>query len=124
MLSCCTLTKYTDIARRAVDQFHQELETGQDDAIYDRADPEYKEAMTRDANQRLFSRIREKLGPVKKTESIGYFVDESTRGTFVKLHYKTHCANGELDERFWWRIKRTQALLIRYEARSPLLSTE
>jgi hypothetical protein len=37
----------TAIAAQAVERFHGQLAAGQDDAIYDAADPAYRQAVTR-----------------------------------------------------------------------------
>ena len=119
----CSTSKDVDVASRAVRQFHEQVNAGQDDAIYTAADATYKEAMTRDTNRSFFSRIRRKLGAFKKGERTGYLVNATTNGTFVRFHYKTHCVGGELEEEFVWRVEADRAILVRYEANSPLLLT-
>lgn len=124
MLWACSASKDVDIARRAVEQFHQQIASAQDDAAYDETDPAYKESMSREAHEGFFAKIRRKMGAFKSSANTGYFVNASTAGTLVRLQYKTRCANGELDEGFVWRIKAEHATLVRYEANSPLLLTD
>lgn len=125
VLLSCLSSKQVDIARRAVEQFHQEVATGQDDAIYDAADDHaYKESVSRETNRGFFSRVRRKMGACTRSTETNYFIDAGTAGTFVRLRYKTQCANGELDELFVWRIEGDRAILVRYEANSPLLLTD
>lgn len=124
MLCACSMSKDVDIARQAVKQFHQQVSERQDDAIYDATEPAYKESMSREAHDQFFARIRHKMGTFKGSTNTGYFVNASTTGTLVRLQYKTRCANGELNEGFVWRIEGEHAILVRYEASSPLLSAE
>lgn len=124
MLCSCSMSRDVEIARQAVEQFHRQVSEGQYDAIYDAADPVYKESLSREANHSFFSRIRLKMGAFQNTKNTGYFVSAATKGTFVRLQYKTLCLNGELDEQFILRIEGGCATLVRYEASSPLLSTD
>ncbi len=123
-LCACSMSKEVDIARRAADQFHQQIAAGQEDAIYNATDPAYKEFMSREAHDGFFARIRRKMGGFKGSTNTGYFINASTTGTLVRLQYKTQCANGELDEGFVWRIEGERAILVRYEANSRLLLTD
>ncbi len=118
------MSKDVDIARRAVEQFHRQIAAGQDDAIYDETDSAYKESMSPEAHEGFFARIRRKMGAFKNSTNTGYFINTSTTGTLVRLQYKTQCANGELGEGFVWRIEGERAILVRYEANSPLLLTD
>jgi hypothetical protein len=118
------MSRDVDIARRAVEQFHQQVATRQDDAVYDATDPAYKESMSRESHRGFFERIRRKMGILQSSKNTGYVANSATNSTFVRLRYKTQCANGELDEVFVWRIERGRAVLVRYEASSPLLSTD
>ncbi|MGH9401964.1 MAG: hypothetical protein ACRD2P_07655 [Terriglobia bacterium] len=118
MLCSCSMSRDVEIARQAVERFHQQVSAGQYDAIYDAADPAYKQSLTREANRNFFSRIRLKTGAFQNAKNTGYFVNTATKGTFVRLRYKTLCCNGELDEQFILRIEGNRATLVRYEASS------
>jgi hypothetical protein len=125
LICSCSTSRDVDIARGAVEQFHQQLAAQQDDSIYDAADDHaYKQSVSRETNHGFLSRIRRKMGAFKSSTNTSYFVNASTNGTFVRLQYKTQCANGELDEGFVWRVEGGRAILVRYEANSPLLLTD
>jgi hypothetical protein len=123
VMSSCSMSKDIDTARRAVGQFHKQMAAGKDDAIYKEADRSYRQAMTREAHDAFFARIRRKMGRFESSTNTGYFIDVGTKGTLVSLRYKTQWANGDLDERFVWRLYGGRAFLVRYEASSPLLLT-
>lgn len=121
LLCSCSMSRDRDIARRAVEQFHQRLAAGQDDTVYDAADPIYKQSVSREINHGLLWRIRRKMGSCQGSENTRYFVNAGTSGTFVTLQYRTKCANGELDEEFVWHVEEEGAALVSYRANSPLL---
>ena len=115
------MSKDLDIARRAVEHFHRQIGEGECPVAYDATDQAYRESMTREAHSRLFAEIRRKMGVIKNSTNTGYFINASTKGTLVRLQYNTQCTNGELSEGFVWRIAGGRAILIRYEASSPIL---
>jgi hypothetical protein len=122
MFCSCSMSRDVEIARQAVEQFHRQISAGQYDAIYDAADPAYRQSLSREANRNFFSRIRHKVGALQNTKNTFYFVNAATKGTLVRLQYKTQCRKGELDEQFILRVEENRAALVRYETSSPLLS--
>jgi hypothetical protein len=124
VICACSMSKDVDIARRAAEEFHQQVAAGQDDTVYDAADLAYKESVSRETNHAFFLRIRRKMGVFKSNKNTSYFLNKTTNGTFVRLQYKTECANGDLDEEFLWRIEGAHAVLVRYQANNPLLLTD
>lgn len=111
------------IAKRGVDVFHRQLATGQDDVIYETADPKFRASVSEEAAHAFLARIRQKMGACQDSKNIGYLVNKSTNGTFVTLQYRTKCTHGDLDERFVWRIERDQSLLVSYRANSPIFGS-
>jgi hypothetical protein len=125
LLACsCGFTKKRAAAEEAVQLFHERFDAGQDDEIYDAADAEYKQALTKDANHSFLSRLRRTFGNRKQSEETRWFVNSTTQGTFVSLEYRSKCANGEMIERFVWRVKEDHATLAGFHVESPLLQSE
>lgn len=124
ILCACSLGRSLETAKLAVDQFHRELAAARDDTIYDGAGTEYWQSITRESNHGMMARIRRKLGSCKESLNTQFFNNATTSGTFVTLHYKSTCTNGELDEDFKWRIEGDRAVLVGYRASSPLLLTD
>jgi hypothetical protein len=120
----CSASRDVEIAKSAVQRFHHEVAAGQDDMIYDRADPAWRESMDRETNRRFFERFRRKMGACGWSTMTRDLFKISTSGTFVKLEYRTKCAGGWVSESFSWRIRRGEAFLVGYNAANSLLVTD
>lgn len=110
-----SLTRQREDAERATEEFHRHFSAGQDDAIYDAADPAYKGSLSRESNRSFLSRIRRKMGDCRDSQATRWFVNSTTNGTFVTLRYAVKCSSGDLQEEFVWRILRGRAVLVRYK---------
>ena len=116
---------YLPVVTASADTFHVRFEHGEDDAIYQDADPALQAAMTADAEHQFFNRIRKKLGPC--TSYAGpqrLLARTTTNGTFVTTTYKGQCINGAINETFTWRLTGSRATLFRYVPRGAIQFTE
>jgi len=117
--------RYVPVVAASADTFHARFERGEDDAIYQEADPAWQSAMTADAEHQFFNRVRRKLGPC--TSYAGpqrLLARTTTNGTFVTTTYRGQCTNGALNETFTWRLTGSRATLFRYVPRGAIEFTE
>jgi hypothetical protein len=123
-LAGCGAANNTAIAKGASSEFHQRFNSAQDAAIYDAADLAFKKSANRDTVEKMFARIRRKMGPCTESNATSYFYNISTDGSFVELKYETKCGAGILEETFRWHMVNNRAELFNYNAQSPLLLTD
>src|SRR4051812_3706986 len=102
LLCGCSAKANVEDARKAVDQFHQQMSAGEYDAIYDSATETFRAAGSRDQMQGFFKRVNRKMGVCTDATQKHWYVNTTTSGTFVQLSYTRKCANGELREQFVW----------------------
>ena len=120
----CGMSAGVALGKTAVDEFHTRYNAAQYEAIYDAADPEWRNAMDRETSRKFFERVHRKLGSCSKTTNTGYVYNTTTGGTFVNLHYTATCSSGTLEEDFRIKLEGQKGLLIGYTANSPLLLTD
>lgn len=107
------------ICRSAVDRFHQHLNNGEYESIYNEASEDLR-AETPEADQvKVFQMIHEKMGIAGKMKPLGFHVNANTNGTFASQVYETEFSLGKGEEQFVWRIKGNDALLVGYHVKSP-----
>ncbi len=123
-LSGCGMSGGTKLGKAAVDEFHSRYNLEQFDAIYDASDPDFKGALDRETSRKFFERVRRKLGLCSNSSNTSVFYNVTTGGTFVDLRYSRACASGELEEEFHFKVVGKKALLVHYNAISPLLLTD
>jgi opacity protein-like surface antigen len=111
LLAGCSAGKDAAAAEQAVTHFHQQLDAGQFDAIYDASAPELKAVTPKAAFLRLLDAIHRKLGAVKGATSQGWGVNYGTGGGTVTLNYQTQFARGSGTEQFVYRTGSAPTLL-------------
>jgi hypothetical protein len=120
-LAGCTMSADTKVAEDAVPKFHEMLDAGQFDAIYDGASDEFKRAATKQDFVALLAAVHRKLGASRSSSEKGWNVNYHTSGSFVTLNYATTYAQGEAHEQFVYRLESGQALLVGYNINSNAL---
>src|ERR1043166_2281799 len=70
--------KYLPIVMAVTNVFHARLAGGEDSLIYREADPAWKAALSEDAEQKFFSRIRRKLGACSYSGPLRMFFNANT----------------------------------------------
>jgi len=109
-------------ADRAAVVFHQRLEAGQYDAIFDAAGVDFRTSVKRWEATGLLAAVHIKMGDCKPPAgSLGYFTNTNTSGTRVQLRYRLACANGALDETLVYAPDAGGLRLVGYDFRSPTL---
>jgi hypothetical protein len=126
-LICCLGCGMSDgfaAGKAAVTEFHSRMDAEQYDAIYDAADPLFRQSLTRDDIHKFFARLHKKFGKFNDSNTKGMHYNVTTDGTFVNINCTTNYSSGKVDEEFQWKMTGGKALLLKYNANSPLLLTD
>jgi hypothetical protein len=113
----CSAGQDTAATQQAVAQFHQRLDAGQFDSIYDQAGPELKAITPKAQFLPLLAAIHSRLGAVKQAKQVGWNVNYGTGGGTISLTYDTQFASGSGTEQFIYRTGRPP-LLVGYHIQS------
>lgn len=115
-------TAQRDIAEKATERFHLQLDLGQFDSIYQQADPQFRTAgLQKDANA-LWRMVQRRFGSLQSDTLINWNVNyTTTNGTVVRLVYRTTFAKDNATETFTWRIRDGKPALLSYNINSPAL---
>ena len=124
LFSSCSLGKHKETAEKAVVKFHQQLNAGQYREIYVQCGQKFRESASESDTIALFEAIRRKLGSVVNTKQLGWNVNTTPGGTFVRMGYETDFSEGKGQEDFVFEMNNGQALLVGYNVNSPLLITK
>jgi hypothetical protein len=112
------------LSEPAVQQFHQELDAGQYEAICGQAAEGFCGNRADGETVRFLKGVHEKLGNVGAVQRGMINVNANTGGTFVTIQYNTSFALGPAQETFTW-IKGANTLrLYRYSVQSNALFTK
>jgi hypothetical protein len=117
----CSMSADTELAEQAVPRFHEELDAGHFDAIYEASADELKKAATQQEFVSFLDAVHRKLGNTKATEKTGWNVNYQTSGSFVTLGYKTTFDGGSAEEQFVFRLQDKTAILVGYHVNSTAL---
>jgi hypothetical protein len=117
----CSMSADTALAEQAVPKFHEELDAGHFDAIYDASADELKSATTQQEFVALLEAVHRKLGNTKASDESGWNVNYQTSGSFVTLGYKTTFDGGSAEEQFVFRLHDKAASLAGYHISSNAL---
>lgn len=111
-------------AQGAVDEFHHQLDTAQDELVWRQAAREFQHSMTIDDTHALFARIRSGLGPSQSSRAVQLHVNHMPAGTFMTARFKTKFGKGEAEEDFSWVVRDGKPRLLGYFVKSASLRTE
>jgi len=123
-INACSLTKGRSIAEQAVFKFHDMYNTEQYQDIYDQTDDAFKKSTKQEDFLAILQAMQRKLGMVKESTPITWYVNATTLGTIVTLTYDTEFTEGHAKEQFVFRVSGDQAKLYGYYINSPLLITK
>jgi len=117
----CSALKDKEAAEGAVTRFHQMVDAGQADAIYDAASADLKAVTSRKQFSQLVLTIHDRLGAVKDAKRQGWKVDYANGEGTATLTYATRFAAGEGKEDFVYRLGGAQPALMGYHITSDAL---
>jgi hypothetical protein len=121
LLSGCSMSSDAKLAQEAVPRFHQMLDAGQFDAIYDESGDQFKRVTTRKDFDDLLQAVHRKLGNTKSSSGRGWRVNYNTSGKFATLSYGTVYDEGEATEQFVYQLQGEKAVLVGYYVNSNTL---
>jgi len=107
------------IASAAVDHFHQQLNAGDYDQIYENATEEFRHWGKREDLNHFFDNVREKMGSAGKPSTIGFHVNWRNGVLWVDQTFNTQFEKGSAQEYFVWKIQQNQPHLYNYRIDSP-----
>lgn len=109
------------LARAAVETFHQQLDQGDYDAIYEETTDEFRRTGKRGDTVKFFEMVHQKMGNSGKMSVRGFHIKLQNGTVFVDEVYGTHFAQGEAQESFIWIVRQEQPRLHAYHIDSPNL---
>ena len=123
LTSGCSAGKDTAASQQAVARFHQRLDAGQYDAIYDNSGAELKAITPKPQFVALLAAIHGKLGAVQASKQVGWNVNYNNGVGTVALTYQTQFASGSGTEQFVYRTGEPPSL-VGYHIESSDLMTK
>ena len=102
------------IASKAVEQFHQQLDSGDFEGIYGDTADEFRRASSRDAEIKFFETVHQKMGNSGKMSSKGFHINWQNGVLNVNQVFETEFALGRAQEGFIWVIDHDQPRLQTY----------
>jgi hypothetical protein len=115
----CSNTKYEQLAKDGVEQFHHELDVGHVQSIYALTHESYRATLTEQESITFFEDLHNKLGKFRQDELLTISTNYSVNGVQLIMIYKTIYDVGEAEERFVWQIRGNKAQLVRYDINPP-----
>jgi hypothetical protein len=114
----------SQLSEPAVQQFHQELDAGQYEAICGQAAEGFCANGADGDTVRFIRGVHEKLGDAGAAQRGMINVNTNTSGTFVTIQYNTSFALGPAQETFTWVKSGSTLRLYRYSVQSNALFTK
>ncbi len=115
---CSDTVHGREIAEPEVAIFHDRLDAGKFDLIYENASPEFKNAVSKQKIQALFGAIERKLGKLKSSKQSNWNLRSFNGVTTVVLTYDTEFKEGNATETFTYRVSDGTAQLLGYNIAS------
>ncbi|HEX6660277.1 MAG TPA: hypothetical protein VF067_00180 [Sphingomicrobium sp.] len=122
-LTACSSGADLAAAKKAVDQFHAELNAGQFGRIQAESSPEWKQASSPADTIQLFTGVRKKLGNFVSGQEGDWRVNFGTGGTIIMLQYKSKFQKSDAVETFTYRRSGDGVQLVGYNINSRALIT-
>ena len=119
----CGKGAYRDyrLASAAVDQFHQELDRGDFEAIYSEATDDFRSGGSLSDFSKVLQKVRQKMGNSGKKTPQGFHVNWKNGSHLVDAVFDTQFASGHAQESFIWVVENGQMRLKVYNIDSTNL---
>ena len=115
---CSDTVHGREIAEPEIPLFHERLDAGKFDLIYDNADAEFKKTVPKQKIEALFAAVGRKLGKHKSSKQVNWNVRTFNGVTNVALAYETEFTDGEATETFTFQVSNGKAKLMGYNISS------
>jgi len=103
MLTACGVKQSVGDAEAQISTFHADLNAGRFDEIWNDSSAELRKASSKDDFLDLMKAIHRKLGPVKKSQNVGWNANATTGGTYIIVQMQTEFTRGRGIEQFIYR---------------------
>jgi hypothetical protein len=124
ILSACSNSADMEVAKQAVRDFHDQLDAGQFQALYNQSSDDLKKMASEKEFIALLDAVHRKLGVTKSFELKERSVMYEVSGATMTLNYETVYAEGNAQESFVYRLKDDKAILYGYHINSNTLITK
>jgi hypothetical protein len=108
-------------AEGEISNFHQSLDAGQFEDIYNKAGDGFKTGTPKAETLAFLEAVHRKLGKVKETKRGTWNVTHNTSGHFVTVQYETEFIEGKGTESFVYTISGSKVYLYSYNVNSTAL---
>lgn len=112
------------LSKTAVWHFHEQMNNGQFEAIYQEADPGFTQGGERNMWVKFLGAVHRKLGDAGETNLVNLRVNAETTGTYVTAEFNTKFARGPATETFTWKKDGSALKLHGYNIQSNDLIVE
>lgn len=112
------MKKGNSLAKAQVVAFHEQYNNQDFDAMIDDAHPDMLKASPKDELTDLYSTVREKLGKVVDSKTVGWNINTINLKTTITLTQDTTFEEGKGQEIFTFRIQDEKARLLGYNINS------
>ena len=124
LLSGCSLAEDTKSAQSAIETFHQNINAGNFDRIYQISDAQMKAVATEAQLTQLLTAVHKKLGLYKSGTQGGVNDNVTPNGHFVNIRFAAKYERGDAAENFLVKISPSgEARLVGYHINSMALIT-
>ena len=122
-LAACSPAADTKAAEGGVVSFHNALNNGQFDQIYNATGPEFKAASTRVDFVKILTAVHRKLGNFRSGKTDTWNDNATTSGTYVTLEREAQFDRGPAQEQFVFKMDGPNAVVVGYHINSNTLIT-
>ncbi len=124
LLTGCSLAEDTKTAQSAIETFHQNINAGNFDRIYQISDAQMKAAATEAQLTQLLTAVHSKLGLYKSGTQGSVNDNVTSNGHFVNVRFASKYERGDAQETFVVKIGSSgEARLVGYHINSMALIT-
>lgn len=102
------------MARGGTARFHDQLNAGEYQKIFDEATPDFQKAGKKEDTLAFLKSVHEKLGKVTDSTQTNFNINWTTSGTIVVLRFATKFEKKDAKENFTWKISGNKAILMGY----------
>jgi len=124
VLTVCSGSSDIEPAERAVERFHEQLNAGQFEGIYDEAAEEFQKSDSKEQVVNFLRIVTTKLGDVRSSRRVHWNVTTSFTRTSVALVYETQFKEEVAREQFLYRLEHDHAKLVSYHVQAKALVTK
>jgi hypothetical protein len=112
------LTKGKPAAEAAIIRFHQQMNEGRFEEIWNEAHEKFRGASSKEKYLEFMSAIERKLGKVQSSKNAGWKVNTVNFTTVVLMNQSTTFEKGSGTETFTFEMEGEKALLVGYNIQS------